>query len=94
MNWYCPNCATTAISKKRLYHDCPAFGGLSAPMLPEGVQAKVELREREDYVGQENVRLHEGRPVMSIVTTRDDGQDVTVFAPTANQQGEGHGLVG
>jgi hypothetical protein len=54
-------------------------------MLPAGTRAKVELREREDYVGNELVQLdpERQRPVMSIVTTRDNGQDVAVFAPTA-----------
>jgi hypothetical protein len=56
-------------------------------MVLEGTKAKVETHEREDYIGTDDVRLHEGRPVMSVVTTRDDGQDVAVFAPTANGQG-------
>ena len=95
MNWYCPNCPTIARTSRprSLFHDCSGLSGLSAPLLPQGVNAKVEVREREDYVGQETVRLHEGRPIMSLVTPRDDGQDVTVFAPTANFQGEAHGLV-
>ncbi|MFN8631214.1 MAG: hypothetical protein U0838_13125 [Chloroflexota bacterium] len=55
-------------------------------MVPDGVSAKVELHEREDYVGREQVfRDPElGRPVMSITTTRADGSmDAVVFAPTA-----------
>ena len=57
---------------------------LIAPMLEVGIAAKVERREREDYVGKELVRKDaEGRPVMSVVTTRDEGQDTMVFAPTA-----------
>jgi hypothetical protein len=53
-------------------------------MLPEGVKGKVEVREREDYVGKELVHKDaNGRPVMSVVTTRDEGQDCVVFAPTA-----------
>lgn len=40
--------------------------------------------EREDYMGKENVQLSEsGRPIMNITTTRDDGEDCTVFAPCA-----------
>jgi len=27
--------------------------------------------------------MHDGRPVMNVTTIRDDGQDCTVFAPTA-----------
>ena len=64
---------------------------LTAPMLPEGVAAKVEAREREDYVGQERVQTDEnGRPVMSVVTTRDDGQDAILFMPSATADGRAH----
>jgi hypothetical protein len=53
-------------------------------MVPEGTRCKVEAIEREDYVGSEQVQTDaNGRPVMSIVTTRDTGQDTVVFAPTA-----------
>ena len=74
------------------FHICPALRGLTAPMVPQGTNAKVELREREDYVNGENVQLdpEKGRPVMSVVTTRDDGQDVAVFAPTATATGKGN----
>lgn len=87
--WYCPNCkfedVTNEAKPHTRFHTCPALRGLTAPMLPAGTSAKVELREREDYVGKERVQLdpQKGRPVMSVVTTRDDGQDVVVFAPTA-----------
>ena len=59
---------------------------MSVPFVKKGVSAKVELREREDYVGNERVQLDPElhRPVMSIVTTRADGSnDTMVFAPTA-----------
>jgi hypothetical protein len=53
-------------------------------MLPAGTAARVERRDRDDYVGKEKVQTDgNGRPVMSIVTTRDNGQDVVVFAPLA-----------
>lgn len=87
--WACPNCTaedvTTEARPHTRFHACAGLRGLSAPMVPAGTSAKVEVREREDYLGADagHVRLHEGRPVMSVVTTRDDGQDVVVFAPTA-----------
>jgi len=87
--WECPNCSLTQKTNEpkphTRFHSCPGLRGLTAPMLPVGVRAKVELREREDYVGGEQVFLdpQQKRPVMSVVTTRDDGQDVVVFAPTA-----------
>jgi hypothetical protein len=90
--WYCPNCGmrdqTREVQPHTRFHTCPRMGFLSAPMLMEGVKAKVETHEREDYIGNDKVRLDaNGRPVMSITTTRDDGEDVVVFAPTATVTG-------
>lgn len=91
--WYCPNCGkrdqTHEPRPHSRFHVCPKLRGLTAPMLPAGTKAKVELREREDYVGTQRVRLdpERRRPVMSVVTTRDNGQDVAVFAPTATARG-------
>ena len=87
--WYCPNCGQEDVTHEARphtrYHVCHKLGGLSAPMLPAGVKAKVEAHEREDYIGKEHVRFDDnGRPVMSIVTTRDEGQDCMVFAATAS----------
>lgn len=91
-HWYCPNCRKEDVTHEprphSRFHACPRIGGLTMPMVPAGTRAKVELHERQDYVGKELVRLHEGRPVMSAVTTRDDGQDVAVFAPTATARGD------
>lgn len=53
-------------------------------MVTEGTKAKVEAVEREDFIKNEDVqRDSEGRPIMSVITTRDDGQDCTIYAPTA-----------
>ena len=53
-------------------------------MVPAGVKCKVEAVERGDYVGKDRVQTDgEGRPVMSIRTTRDTGIDVAVLAPVA-----------
>ena len=86
-NWECPNCPQTAITAADVpnrFHQCGGLRGLVAPMVPAGIRAKVEAREREDYVGTELVQVDAGgRPVMSVVTTRDDGTDVAVFAPCA-----------
>lgn len=84
--WTCPNCATRARARPfpARFHNCPGLRGLTAPMVPAGTKAKVEAHEREDYIGADTVPLHEGRPVMAVVTTRDTGQDVAVFAPTAS----------
>ncbi|MFH0980636.1 MAG: hypothetical protein V2A79_03745 [Planctomycetota bacterium] len=87
-NWYCPSCHLTDQTKGAQYtnrwHSCSKHGGLKTPMLPAGVKGKHVSVMRQDYVGKELVRLDDaGRPVMNITTTRDEGQDCTVFCPTA-----------
>jgi hypothetical protein len=90
--WECPNCVATARTPwdvQNRFHNCPGLAGLTAPMVRAGTRCKVEAVEREDYVGSEAVQLDgDGRPVMSVVTTRDDGQDCTVYAPTAYARGD------
>lgn len=80
--WYCPNCHLTDVTHEAQphvrFHACKGLRGLTAPMVPAGTRAKVTAVEREDYMGDEKV----GR-TMAIVTERDNGQDVAVFAPTA-----------
>jgi hypothetical protein len=88
-HWACPNCDLQQVTREAQphsrFHDCPGLAGLSAPMVPAGTRCKVEAVEREDYIGGEDVQLDgNGRPVMSVITTRDDGNDVTVYAPTAH----------
>jgi len=87
----CPNCDTRTFKRVRLnpgegtaeFHQCPALGIL-APLVPEGTLCKVEKHERDDYVNGEHLTYDDaGRPIMSVVTTREDGQDAVVFAPTA-----------
>lgn len=87
IHWYCPNCTQVDTTREARphtrFHTCSGLRGLTAPFLQVGVKAKVEARDREDYVGTDIVQRDEnGRPVMSVVTTRDDGQDAIVFAPT------------
>lgn len=92
--WYCPNCrledSTTEVRPHSRFHPCPALAMMLAPMLPVGTKAKVVAREREDYIGKEDVQFDaNGRPIMSIITERDDGStDVMVFAPTAHLEGK------
>lgn len=92
-NWYCPNCGFTDTTKEARphtrYHTCPKLRFLSAPLLQTTIKAKVELNEREDFVNGEQVFLdpERQRPVMNIITTRDEGTDAIVFAPTATLRG-------
>ena len=65
-------------------HICRGLRGLEVPMVPAGTRCKVEAHDREDYVAGDWVQTDaDGRPVMNVVTTRDDGQDCTVYAPCA-----------
>lgn len=87
--WECPNCdhidVTCEVQPHSRFHNCAGLAGLSAPMVPAGTRAKVEAREREDYIAGEDVQYDgNGRPIMAVVTTRDDGNDVAVYAPTAH----------
>ena len=67
------------------FHTCLGLNGLTAPMIRAGIKAEIRAVEREDYIGTEDVQTDAaGRPIMAVVTERDDGQDVTVFAPTAH----------
>ena len=86
--WSCPNCDATHVTRETRphtpFHPCRGLKGLSAPFVPAGTKAKVETVDRGDYVGNEQVQIDgEGHPVMAVVTTRDDGQDCAVYAPTA-----------
>lgn len=91
--WECPNCDLTHVSAETRpstpFHPCRGMRGLSTPMVPAGTRAKVTAVEREDYIGRESVQTDgEGRPVMAVVTTRDDGEDRTVYAPCATARSE------
>lgn len=87
--WECPNCDLQDVTREarvhQRMHPCQGLAGLTVPMVPAGTKCKVEAVEREDFIGTERVQYApgSGRPVMAAVTTRDDGQDCTVFAPTA-----------
>ncbi|HEX5997504.1 MAG TPA: hypothetical protein VFY84_20390 [Jiangellales bacterium] len=86
--WECPNCPATDVTHEAQphtrFHACRGLRGLTAPMVPAGTRCKVEAVERGDWVGRELVQTDgEGRPVMAVVTVRDEGNDVAVYAPTA-----------
>jgi len=89
-HWYCPNCdaaARTVADNKLPMHSCPGLHDLTIPLVKSGTKCKIEAVEREDYVGRELVQTgSHGRPVMSVVTTRDDGQDCTIYPATAHAE--------
>lgn len=87
VRWICHLCGGKDVTKEaRVHtrmHTCPKTG-LTTPMYDEKLKVKVEVTEREDYIGNEIVQLDkEGRPVMNIRTTSDDGEDLIVYAPTS-----------
>lgn len=91
--WECPNCDQTDVTREAQphsrMHTCPGARGMTVPYVPAGTKAKVVLREREDYVGRELVQTdQDGRPVMSAVITRDDGEDAVIYAPCATARVE------
>lgn len=88
LHYGCPNCTAQLkleqLPTKPLLHPCRGLKGLMAPMVRDGIGCKVEAVERDDYIGKDLPQTDgEGRPVMSIVTTRDDGTDCQVMVPTA-----------
>lgn len=89
--WVCPACPLTQVTHEATphtrMHQCAGLKGLTAPMVPAGTTAKHTAVEREDYIGGEVVATDgDGRPVMSVLTTRDDGEDCTIYAPLAQAQ--------
>ena len=93
-HWSCPNCTQVHMTNEPRphtpFHVCRGLKGLTAPFIEDGTKAKIQVMERGDWVGKETVQKDgEGRPVMSVVTTHDDGQDCAVFAPTASLGIEG-----
>lgn len=86
--WECPACDTKdrtfETQPHTRFHTCPGLRGLTAPMVPAGTRCKAETVERQDYIGSDLVQIDaDGRPVMSVVVTRDDGTDCVVYAPCA-----------
>lgn len=87
-HWACPNCQVTSMTRDARphtqFHTCRGLLGITAPLVEDGTRCKIEIARREDYVGADVPHLDgEGRPVMSVNTTRDDGTDCAVLAPTA-----------
>lgn len=88
--WVCPNCDVTDVTPplpagQSQYHTCSGLHGLNAPLVRKGIRAQVTATEREDYLsGDVQATGDDGRVYMNVTVTREDGTDVTVFAPTAS----------
>lgn len=86
--WYCPNCNVTDTTRRAdahtQMHTCAGLHGMTAPLFDVGARVKVAAVVRDDYVGTEDVAYDDNkRPVMAVETTRDEGNDLLVFAPAA-----------
>ena len=92
--WECPNCparhVTTGPQPHLPFHNCPGLHGILAPYVAAGTRCKVEAVVREDYAGSEKGLRYDaaGRPVSSVITVRDDGQDCAVYPGSATAEGE------
>ena len=92
-HWVCPNCDLKDVTYESRphsqFHTCAGLKGITAPMVPAGMNCEVKANVREDYVGDQDVQYDSnGRPIMSVTTTRDDGEDCAVLAPVAGLRGE------
>lgn len=85
--WVCPNCDVTDITYglfPNRFHVCGGLHSLTAPMVREGVAAKVEAAEREDYLnGAAQATGDNGVVYMNVRTTYDDHDDLAVNAELA-----------
>lgn len=91
--WECKRCGGMAVTRRSdphtQFHGCPQLGGFNSPMTLVGSGSRVRLVEREDYIGDEDVQLANGRPIMAAVTDHRDGSnDCAVYAPTALLRGD------
>lgn len=87
-HWVCPNCTEVSVTHEAKphtrMHTCRGLKGLTAPMVPEGTRCKVAAVEREDFIGKSIVTQDaEGRAVMAVEVTREDGNDIAAFADCA-----------
>lgn len=87
-HWECLSCEAACASPgsdpRTPLHSCRGLKGLMVPMVSAGTRGKHVVNMRDDYVGSEDIQTDgEGRPVMSVQTVRDDGEDCAVYVPTA-----------
>ena len=87
--WDCSRCDQTAVTPASQpgtpMHVCPGLRMMEIPFRRAGEDADTRLVEREDYVGDEDVRTDENGGVwMAAEIVHGDGHtDRFVYAPTA-----------
>lgn len=92
-HWKCDarGCEQTAVTRQvgdhQRFHTCQGrdgTAGMTVPMTRVGVRCDVRAVERDDYIAGDDVQTNaDGRPVMSVVIEREDGQDCAAYAPCA-----------
>lgn len=95
--WECQHCEHKQVLRGAVpgavIHKCRGLAGVIAPLTPAGTRCRVRVFEREDYVAGETVQTNGyGRPIMSVVTEREDGQDCLILAPLATGGGKPSGV--
>lgn len=88
-HWHCPSCGrehTTLITDPHSpLHQCPKFKGAWIPFVERGIAAGFKVNYREDYLGKDTPTVDgDGNVVQSVTTQREDGEDCTIFATSAN----------
>jgi hypothetical protein len=89
--WQCNTCGRLHVTQASTegvqtpLHQCAALAGTWVPFVPAGSGAVIRVEERQDYIGKDTV-FHDtnGRPIMSVYTMREDGEDCHILAPTTN----------
>ena len=85
--WMCPNCDVTDVTRglcPNRFHTCAGLHMLTAPLVREGLRAKVEAGEREDFLrGEIQATGDDGKPYMNVRTTYADHDDLAVNAGLA-----------
>lgn len=88
-NWYCPACDKQHVTKisdpHSPLHQCPKFRGAWIPFVEAGMDAGFRVNYRQDYLGKDTaITDGDGNVVQSVTTQRENGEDCTIFAPSAN----------
>ena len=89
-NWQCNSCGMQHVEPARAevitpMHACGGMAGAWVPFVPANSTARLRVEERQDYIGKDTPFVDaKGRPIMSVYTMREDGEDCHILAPTVN----------
>jgi hypothetical protein len=88
-NWYCPECGKTHVTKMSdphtQMHQCASLRGAWVPFVEAGVQGRLQVNYREDYIKKDiAVTDGDGNIIQSVSVKRNDGEDCVILAPSTN----------